>query len=146
MCRDRHRQLHKGKVFPKTLCLGNLSIKWVSKKDFTYACELLEVCFHVLSCFFSRESQSHLTSLTPREGLSTPLERVVLAQLVGGHRMSSADLLMFWVKELIHLMVANSRNAETGPVVEHFAITHPHNLVCTLHFPKSWLLSPPSAL
>lgn len=116
----------------------------MSKKDFTYACEPLEVCFCVLTCFFSRESQSHLTSLTPREGLGTPLERVV--QLVGGHRMSSADFLMSWVKELIHLMVANGKNPETGPVVEHFAITHPYNLVCTLRFPKSWLLSPPCAL
>lgn len=37
--------------------------------------------------------------------------------------MSSADLLMSWVKKLIDLMVANGRNPETGPVVEHFAIT-----------------------
>lgn len=79
LCRDQHRQLRKGKVFPKILCLGNLSIKWVSSKDFTYAWELLEVCFNVLTCFFSGESQSRLTSLTPREALGAPLERVALA-------------------------------------------------------------------
>lgn len=60
--------------------------------------------------------------------------------------MSLAGFLMSWVKELIHLMVANCRIPETSPVVEHFAITHPHTLVCTLRFPQSWLFSPPRAL
>lgn len=36
-CRDQHRQLCKGKVLPKMLCLGNLSIKWVSRDDTAYA-------------------------------------------------------------------------------------------------------------
>lgn len=65
-CRDQHRQLHKGKVFPKTLCLGNLSIKWLSREDATYAFGHLKgFRFQVLACFFSRE-RSRLTSLAPR--------------------------------------------------------------------------------
>lgn len=49
----------------------------------------------------------------PREGLRTPLERVALAQLVGGCRISPADL-MSWVEELILLMGTDCRNPETG--------------------------------
>lgn len=50
----------------------------------------------------------------PREGLGTPVERVALAQLVGGCRISPGDLLMSWIKELTLLMGADCRNPETG--------------------------------
>jgi len=61
-CQGQHRQLHRERFSLKTLYLGNLSIKWVSREDATYACGLLKgFCVQVLTCFFSRE-RSHLTS------------------------------------------------------------------------------------
>lgn len=50
----------------------------------------------------------------PREGLEYPFREVALSHLVGGGRISPADLLLSWFEELNLLTGADCRNPETG--------------------------------